>query len=265
MGKGWIQLHRSIRECNIVWDDKPFSKGQAWIDLLLTVNHEDKEILFNGNFTIVKRGQTLTSLTKLADRWGWSRKKTTKFINELKMAQMVDFESNNKRTVITVVNYGVYQNLGTAEEPQKNRRGTAEEPQRNTNNTLIKNDRNNYKKNIGDFLGTDNPELISAFNDFIEMRKKIKKPMTDRAISNMVAKLKRMSTDEYVQADILDQSINHSWQDVYPLKSDYISTRQRPKLVVPEKQEPEPEKSMTDEEWAAMYEPGGKMYSGGSV
>lgn len=253
MGKGWILLHRKIRECNIIWDDKPFSRGQAWIDLLLTVNHEDREILFNGNFTIIKRGQTLTSLTKLADRWGWSRKKTTKFLNELKMASMVDFESNNKRTVVTVINYDVYQDLGTTEEPQKNRRGTAEEPQRNTNKELINNDRKNYKNNIRDFLKTDNEVLVSAFNDFIEMRKKIKKPMTERAITNMIAKLKRLSPDEYIQADILDQSINNSWQDVYPLKKDFVSTRQRPK--VSEVIEPEEvEEELTDEEWIKMVD-----------
>lgn len=253
MGKGWILLHRKIRECNIIWDDKPFSRGQAWIDLLLTVNHEDREILFNGNFTIIKRGQTLTSLTKLADRWGWSRKKTTKFLNELKMASMVDFESNNKRTVVTVINYDVYQDLGTTEEPQKNRRGTAEEPQRNTNKELINNDRKNYKNNIRDFLKTDNEVLVSAFNDFIEMRKKIKKPMTERAITNMIAKLKRLSPNEYIQADILDQSINNSWQDVYPLKKDFVSTRQRPK--VSEVIEPEEvEEELTDEEWIKMVD-----------
>lgn len=252
MEKGWILLHRKIRDCSVIWDDKPFSRGQAWIDLLLTVNHEDKEILFNGNFTVIKRGQTLTSLTKLSDRWGWSRKKTTKFLNELKMASMLDFESNNKRTVVTVINYDVYQDLGTAEEPQKNRRGTAEEPQRNTNKELINNYRNNERNNIGNLLKTDNKELVSAFNDFIDMRKKIKKPMTERAISNMVAKLKRMSPDEFVQADILDQSINNSWQDIYPLKKDFVSTRQRPQKNIVESENLEGENELTDEEWVEL-------------
>lgn len=66
----------------------------------------------------------------------------------------------------------------------------------------------------------------------------------------MVAKLKRMSPDEYIQADILDQSINNSWQDVYPLKKDFVSTRQRPQISGNESNESvEEEKEMTDEEW----------------
>lgn len=137
MGQGWICLHRKIRECDFIWDDKPFSKGQAWIDLLLQVNHEDKEIMFNGSYKKIERGQTLTSLTKLSEQWGWSRKKTTKFLNELKMAQMLDLKSDNKSTTVTVINYSLYQDMGTAKEPQKNRKRTSEEHQRNTNNNDI--------------------------------------------------------------------------------------------------------------------------------
>ena len=137
MGQGWICLHRKIKDCALIWDDKPFSRGQAWVDLLLQVNHEDKEILFNGAYKKIERGQTLTSLTKLSSQWGWSRKKTTKFLNELKMAQMLDIKSDNKSTTVTIVNYDLYQDVVTTKEPQKSGKRTAEEHQRNTNNNDI--------------------------------------------------------------------------------------------------------------------------------
>ena len=168
MDKGWILIHRKIRDCDLIWDDKPFSRGQAWIDLLLMVNHEDKEIMFNGNYTKIERGQTLTSLTKLGERWGWSRKKTTKFLNELKMAQMVDVESNNKRTVVTVINYDFYQNVGTTKEPQKHRRGTAEEPQRNTNNKLINNDKELNKESRASDEATSSKKFIPPTEEEVE-------------------------------------------------------------------------------------------------
>ena len=37
---GWIKIHRDILYHEI-WSDKPFSKGQAWIDLILLANHSD--------------------------------------------------------------------------------------------------------------------------------------------------------------------------------------------------------------------------------
>ena len=39
---GWVKVHRDIQNCWI-WEEKPFSRGQAFIDLILMVNHEDKK------------------------------------------------------------------------------------------------------------------------------------------------------------------------------------------------------------------------------
>lgn len=46
---GWICLHRKIQE-SWLWELKPFSKGQAWIDLLINANFEDKKALIAGQF-----------------------------------------------------------------------------------------------------------------------------------------------------------------------------------------------------------------------
>lgn len=161
MAQGWISIHRKIRDCAVIWDDKPFSRGQAWLDLLLMVNHEDKEIMFNGCYRKIERGQTLTSLTKLSDQWGWSRKKTTKFLNELKMAQMLDLKSDNKSTTVTVINYDFYQDVGTAKEPQKNRKRTSEEHQRNTNNNelIMINNNNSLSRESKKFIPPTEEEV----------------------------------------------------------------------------------------------------------
>lgn len=41
---GWIKIHRDILYHEI-WSDKPFSKGQAWIDLILLANHSDNKCM----------------------------------------------------------------------------------------------------------------------------------------------------------------------------------------------------------------------------
>ena len=67
--------------------------------------------------------------------------------------------------------------------------------------------------------------LNQTFLDFIEMRKKIKKPMTDRAIELAMKKLKNLSTpsfsdsmDNDVAIEILEQSIMNCWQGLFPIK-----------------------------------------------
>lgn len=61
-------------------------------------------------------------------------------------------------------------------------------------------------------------ETIERLNDFIKMRKSIKKPLTDRALKIIINKLKKMSQNEEEMQMILDRSILNSWQDIYELK-----------------------------------------------
>lgn len=126
---GWIKVYRDLED-HWLWEDKPFSRGQAFINLLMMVNHQDNKILFNGDLIEVKRGQRITSLRKLSEEWGWSTKKTKKFLELLEKDNMVTVESDNKKTLITIVNYGVYQDKGNTEETQRKQEGNSEETER---------------------------------------------------------------------------------------------------------------------------------------
>lgn len=65
--------------------------------------------------------------------------------------------------------------------------------------------------------GVPDGPLLSALKAFEEMRKRIKKPMTQRARELLLGNLKKLSSDEGEQVKILEQSILKGWQDVYPL------------------------------------------------
>ena len=76
----------------------------------------------------------------------------------------------------------------------------------------------NYDLIIDEF--TTAAELKEAIYEFIKMRKLIKKPLTDRALTMVLNKLKKLSSDEKIQTEILNQSIMNNWQNVYKLKTD---------------------------------------------
>lgn len=40
---------------NWVWQDKPFSHGQAWVDMILMANHKDTDVLFDGKVISLKQ------------------------------------------------------------------------------------------------------------------------------------------------------------------------------------------------------------------
>ena len=62
-------------------------------------------------------------------------------------------------------------------------------------------------------------ELGNTLKEFVEMRKTLKKPMTARALELLIKNLKKLTNLESEQIEILNQSIEHGWQTVYPLKS----------------------------------------------
>ena len=64
------------------------------------------------------------------------------------------------------------------------------------------------------------PEVQTAFRDFVAMRVKMRKPLTDRAIALNVTKLLSIAgSDPATQIAVINQTIEHSWQGFYPLKA----------------------------------------------
>lgn len=57
------------------------------------------------------------------------------------------------------------------------------------------------------------------WNDFLEMRKKIKKPATDRAKQLLVTELLKLVQMGYTQEEIIGNSIKNCWQDFYAPKN----------------------------------------------
>lgn len=73
---------------------------------------------------------------------------------------------------------------------------------------------------------TENKLLIESILEFIKMRERIKKPITDKGLKILLNKLKDLSQDEEIQIKILENSIEHCWQGLYPLKEEkYIYGR----------------------------------------
>ena len=200
MNKGFIQLHRSLLEWE--WYDDNNTKI-LFLHCLLKANYKDKS--YRGN--TIKRGSFVTGRDVLANELGLSVQQVRTSLTKLKSTNEITIKSSSQGTVIEVVKYNDYQevtNKATNEQPTNNQRVTT------TNKS------NNIKKsNKGLVL----PDWISqdSWDGFVEMRKKIKKPLTDRACTGIINKLDKLGKQN---ADaILDQSTENCWQTVYELKN----------------------------------------------
>jgi hypothetical protein len=85
-----------------LWKDKPFAKGQAWIDLLLMA--ESDSIFFRGKIYYCPPGKLITSENVLVERWGWSRTKVRSFLLSLSQESRIKLEVSRSKTAITITN-----------------------------------------------------------------------------------------------------------------------------------------------------------------
>ena len=143
---GWIKLHRKIMDTPLYLSE-PFTRAQAWIDLLLLANHKESFFYVRGNKVTVGRGQIGTSSRTLASRWQWSRGKVERFLQELEESEQIKPQKTNVITLISICNYDDYQKTEPQNEPQKDHRKTTNEPQKdpNNNDNKVKNENNDKK------------------------------------------------------------------------------------------------------------------------
>lgn len=135
--QGWIKLHRSITD-SPEWRAEPFTRSQAWIDLLLLANHKTGHIRIRGILVTVERGQVGYSEETLAIRWRWSRGKVRRFLQHLIELSQISRNSvqQNPRvsSLITITNYELYQANDTTNGTTKSQQTVQEQECKNKKN-----------------------------------------------------------------------------------------------------------------------------------
>lgn len=223
---GWIRINRKLFTSDM-WLGEPFSRGQAWVDLINLANHKLGFIRVAGDKITIKRGQCGWSQLKLSQRWNWSRGKTRRFLNELELDEMIKQETNTRTTIITICNYNTYQGRDTTGDTTGSTTSdTTDGHQTDTN----KEGKELKKEKIrGKIQKTTLPDFITwqDWNDFREMRNKIKQPMTDNAEKRMIDRLTKFNQQGYDVSKILNQSIINNWKDVYEPKGEQLTEKRK--------------------------------------
>lgn len=191
--EGWISLQRKMQEHWLWEENRVFSKAEAWIDLLLFVNHAPNKITIKGVIIDVERGSTCRSLETLSKKWKWSTSKVTRFLKLLKSDGMINYETKRVTTYITVCNYESYQGSRKSDETQTKVKRKSDETQTNTNNNDNKdNNDNKEEKNIISF---DFEKFILFFAEVTG--KKIRNTESLRKLINDIIK-----TKDYTENDV---------------------------------------------------------------
>jgi len=155
--KGFIVLYRSLLDWE--WYSDKNTKI-LFLHLLLTANFEDKK--WRG--IDVKRGQVISGRIELAKSTGLTEREIRTSLSKLKTTNELTIETTNKFSIITLTNYGLYQDImeknDQQEGQQKVKRKASKRPASDQQATTTKqlkplNNENNPltpKAGDGDFL-----------------------------------------------------------------------------------------------------------------
>ena len=213
MAEGYVKIYRSSLD-NKAYYAEPFTRWQAWVDLLLLANYKDNIVYVRGIPVEVKRGQVLGGEEFLAKRWKWSRGKVKRFCSHLesKTVQQIVQQKSNVITVITIVNYELYQDNGTTDSTANSTTDGQQTDNRRTTDghtrKKVKNSKESKEYIIPDFINKE------TWDAFLEVRKKKKNPNTPHSLELMVKKLERLKGEGYDVNALMEHAILRGWQDV---------------------------------------------------
>lgn len=223
--QGWVCLHRSFME-HWLYESKPFCDAMAWVDLVLLANHESRKFVVEGNVINIERGQTFTSYRSLTARWGWGAPKVKRYLELLERDGMITIKTFKNGTLLTLVNYEVYQDMRNANvtQTERKRNGSVTQTERDRNanvtkqqcnNETMSNNDNNGNNETSDTVTADaSPAPKKKYGQFQKVR------LTDDEYNRLCADYGQQQTERAI--DFLDGYIEEKG---YKSKSHNLALR----------------------------------------
>jgi hypothetical protein len=192
---------------------------------------------YKNHGVVIERGQYLRSYRQIIEDLEYyenngyrkySLSRLSKAVNSLVKQDRIKIEKTELGTLFTVNKYeqyqGLYDNKDDSLEQGENKLRTGLEQGENNTNKDNK-EKNNIYILISDY--TSNEELRQALKDFLQMRNKIKAPMTKRALKMLLTELDKLAEKDELKIKIVEQSILNNWKSVYPLKKAYKQKKEK--------------------------------------
>ena len=190
-------------------------KANTKILLLVIMSYESKE------------GYSYPSHSRLIKETGLSKSTLIKCLKELEELGYITSEkaagNNNKYFIDSSIK------ISSSKNDSSTKNDTSSSTKNETGVVLKmihKNKQENKQKNNNSDLEviveayTDNKELKETIIDFIEMRKSIKKKLTERGLKGILNKLDKLAVNDFEKIEILENSIMNCWQGVFEIKKE---------------------------------------------
>jgi hypothetical protein len=147
--QGWVKLHRRLLMKG--YANRP-SYVSLWIHILLSVNHQEKEFLWNDRLITIKPGQFITGRKELSESTGIPETTIERILNIFVHDAQIGQQKTSKYRLITVLNWDKHQIVD-------NKRTTS--GQQADTNKKDKKDNNNIKEANASLSLEDNSNTMA--------------------------------------------------------------------------------------------------------
>jgi hypothetical protein len=231
-GGGWIKLHRKMLDNPLITKDAEHFYIWAWI--LLNATHTETKGYFGGKIIVLLQGQLITGRKKMSKELKCSEHKIQRVLKCFEIAQQITQRTDMQSRLITINNWSQYQEYAqrnaqrlhnectttahiTRRKEGKKESTPAKEIFSPTRNVPAPEEEKNSAKKEEEVLNI----YGEHWSNYVEHRKNMKKPMSEKAKELTMLELSKFSVD--IAKNALDQSIMHGWIGVFPEKVDQKS------------------------------------------
>lgn len=156
---GWLKIHRQLMHSPVFENEKLF---KVFMYCLMKASHKEHKQIVGQKVIVLKSGQFVFGRKRASEELSMSESTVWRYIKMLNDVESITVESNNKFSVVSIVNWGFYQqedsnvdNKRTTDEQQMNNKRTTDEQQMDTNKN-VKNLKN--EKNVENEKNNNTPE-----------------------------------------------------------------------------------------------------------
>ncbi len=137
MESGWVKIHRKILDNPVVFKDS--DHVAVWLYLLLNATHTETCAIFKGEKITLNPGQLITGRKSISEKLSVSESKVQRILKAFESEHQIEQQTSNKNRLISIKNWGKYQNCEQQNErPVNNQRTTSEQPVNTNKNERMK-------------------------------------------------------------------------------------------------------------------------------
>lgn len=171
MQEGWIKLYRNLLESSLFEHPELL---KFWIWCLLKADHKETKTRIGIQEIHINKGQFIFGRKKAAIELNMKESTAYKYLKILEKEQRITIKSNNRFSVVTLINWEDYQKIEeksnsrvTAEEQQSNNKETTTEQQKNNRTTTEEQQHSTYK-NVKNTKNEENNKNVKNEKNIIK-------------------------------------------------------------------------------------------------